>query len=224
MVRPSLAMERRGVPGELEQRAGQFPRSRSGRQCDLRHQWADLPGSRSRDLARGPDHARPDAAGLGILEPQRADEFAGTDRQEPAEREFRQGHHGNLQQRRCRLHAGRQPVRPDRRAERQFALGDYQTFVQASAAHSGHSFTQAGANPTIAAQGFVSTTRLRFEDPPFTTVDAAAGIAKDAWNAQLFVENLANANTSLFTNADQYIVAQTPMRPRIIGVKFGYSF
>jgi hypothetical protein len=38
------------------------------------------------------------------------------------------------------------------------------------------------------------------------------------------VENLADSNTSLFTNADQYIVAQTPMHPRVVGVKFGYSF
>jgi len=48
--------------------------------------------------------------------------------------------------------------------------------------------------------------------------------SKDAWTAQLYSENLANAHTSLFTNADQYIVANTPMRPRIIGVKFGYRF
>jgi iron complex outermembrane receptor protein len=100
----------------------------------------------------------------------------------------------------------------------------YQPFIQASAAHSAHSFTQAGSNPTIAAQGFVSTTRLRFENPPFTNIDAAVGVSKDSWNAQLYAENLANKNTSLFTNADQYIVAQTPMHPRVIGLKFGYSF
>ena len=116
------------------------------------------------------------------------------------------------------------PVQFSLRGRYDFPLGNYQGFVQASVAHSGHSFTQAGANPTIAADGFVSTTRLRFENPPFTNVDAAAGVSKDAWNAQLYVENLANANTSLFTNADQYIVAQTPMHPRVIGVKIGYSF
>ena len=116
------------------------------------------------------------------------------------------------------------PVQFSVRARYEFKLGEYQTFVQASVAHSAHSFTQAGANPTIAAAGLVSTTRLRFEDPPFTNVDAAVGIAKDAWNAQLYGENLANANTSLFTNADQYIVAQTPMHPRVIGLKIGYSF
>ena len=50
--------------------------------------------------------------------------------------------------------------------------------------------------------------RIRFEDPPFTNIDASLGISKDAWNATLYVENAANANTSLFSNADQYIVAQ----------------
>ena len=115
------------------------------------------------------------------------------------------------------------PLQFSVRARYEFMLGSYQTFVQASAAHSGHSFTQAGANPTIAAAGQVSTTRLRFEDPPFTNIDAAVGVAKDAWTVQLYGENLADANTSLFTNADQYIIAQTPMRPRIIGLRFGYS-
>jgi iron complex outermembrane recepter protein len=116
------------------------------------------------------------------------------------------------------------PIQFSVRARYEFVVGDYRSFVQASAAHSGHSFTQAGSNPTITASGFVSTTRLRFENPPFTNFDAALGIEKGAWNAQLFAENLANANTSLFTNADQYIVAQTPMRPRVIGVKIGYTF
>jgi outer membrane receptor protein involved in Fe transport len=117
------------------------------------------------------------------------------------------------------------PMQFSLRARYEFTLdGGYQPFIQASAAHSAHSFTQAGSNPTIAAQGFVSTTRLRFENPPFTNIDASMGVAKDPWNTQLYVENLANKNTSLFTNADQYIVAQTPMHPRVIGLKFGYGF
>jgi iron complex outermembrane receptor protein len=116
------------------------------------------------------------------------------------------------------------PLQFSVRMRYEFALGDYQSFVQASVAHSGHSFTQAGSNPTVTGQGFVSTTRLRFEDPPFSQFDAAVGIAKDAWTAQLFAENLANSNTSLFTNADQYIIAETPMHPRVIGVKIGYTF
>ena len=116
------------------------------------------------------------------------------------------------------------PLQFSLRARNEFPLADYLAFVQASAAHSGHSFTQAGANPTIASAGLVSTTRLRFEDPAFTQVDVSMGVSRDAWNAQLYIENLLDANTSLFTNADQYIIAQTPMHPRVIGVRFGYNF
>ena len=87
-----------------------------------------------------------------------------------------------------------------------------------------HSFTQAGSNPTIASSGVVSTGRLRFEDPAYTTYDASLGVAKDAWSAHLYVQNLTNSNASLFTNTDQFIVSQTVLRPRVIGAAFGYKF
>jgi len=116
------------------------------------------------------------------------------------------------------------PLQFTLRGRYDFALGEYLGYAQVGFAHSGHSFTQAGSNPSLADQGFISTTRIRFEDPAFTNIDASIGFSKDAWNTTLYVENLANSNTSLFTNADQYIVAQTPMHPRVIGVKFGYSF
>jgi len=116
------------------------------------------------------------------------------------------------------------PVQFSLRARYEFALQDYHAFLQAGVVHSAHSFTQAGSNPTITSSGFVSTTRLRFENPPFTNVDASLGIAKDAWTAELYIENVTNANTSLFTNADQYIVAETPMRPRVMALRIGYSF
>jgi outer membrane receptor protein involved in Fe transport len=116
------------------------------------------------------------------------------------------------------------PLQFTLRGRYDFALGEYLGYAQLGFAHSGHSFTQAGSNPSLADQGFISTTRIRFEDPAFTNIDASIGFSKDAWNTTLYVENLANSNTSLFTNADQYIVAQTPMHPRVIGVKFGYSF
>jgi len=40
----------------------------------------------------------------------------------------------------------------------------------------------------------------------------------------LNVENLANSNASTFISTGQFIVAQTPLRPRVIGVSIGYSF
>jgi outer membrane receptor protein involved in Fe transport len=49
-------------------------------------------------------------------------------------------------------------------------------------------------------------------------------VAKDAWSARLYVDNLTNSNASVFTNADQFIVAQTVLRPRVIGGVIGYKF
>ena len=101
--------------------------------------------------------------------------------------------------------------------------GGYSPFVQFGASHSGHSFTQAGSNPTFAQAGAVSTGRLRFENPAYTTYDASFGVEKDAWFVNLYAENLANSNASVFVSTDQFIVAQTPLRPRVLGVSFGYK-
>jgi outer membrane receptor protein involved in Fe transport len=60
--------------------------------------------------------------------------------------------------------------------------------------------------------------------PGYSTFDAATGVAKDAWNVQFFVQNLANKNASTFTNSYQFIVTETVIRPRIAGVKVGYKF
>jgi hypothetical protein len=37
-------------------------------------------------------------------------------------------------------------------------------------------------------------------------------------------ENCNNNNASTFISTDQFIVAQTPLRPRVISGSFGYSF
>jgi hypothetical protein len=37
-------------------------------------------------------------------------------------------------------------------------------------------------------------------------------------------ENLSNSNASTFVSTDQFIVAQTPLRPRTLGVSVGYKF
>jgi iron complex outermembrane recepter protein len=50
------------------------------------------------------------------------------------------------------------------------------------------------------------------------------GVAKDNWSVHAFSQNLFNKETSLFTNTAQFVLAETPLRPRILGVKFGYKF
>ena len=102
--------------------------------------------------------------------------------------------------------------------------GGYAPFIQFGATHNGHSFTQAGANPTYHLGGTVSTSRGRFENPAYSIYDASAGVAKDAWYFTLSCENLSNSNASTFVSSQQFITAQTPLRPRVITGTFGYKF
>jgi hypothetical protein len=116
------------------------------------------------------------------------------------------------------------PMQFSLRARYDWHIGDYASFVQFGATHSGHSFTQAGANPVFQAGGTITNSRGRFENPAYSVFDASVGIAKDFWYANVFVENLANSNASVFVSTDQFIIAQTPLRPRVIGVQLGCNF
>ncbi len=116
------------------------------------------------------------------------------------------------------------PMQFSLRARYDWTMAGYSPFVQFGATHSGISYTQAGSNPTIAQAGLVSTGRLRFQNPAYSTFDAAIGVAKDAWIVTAYGENLSNSNASTFVSTDQFIVAQTPLRPRILGVSFAYKF
>jgi iron complex outermembrane receptor protein len=115
------------------------------------------------------------------------------------------------------------PIQYSARARYDWTFGAYAPFIQFGATHQGISFTQAGSNPTIAQAG-LSTSRLRFENPAYSTFNASFGVSKDAWIVTVYGENLTNSNASTFISDDQFIVAQTPLRPRIIGLSFGYKF
>jgi iron complex outermembrane receptor protein len=115
------------------------------------------------------------------------------------------------------------PIQYNVRARYEWGINGYHAFVQAGVSHTGHSYTQAGSNPTLAQAG-LTTSRLRFELEPYTLVEASAGVAKGNWNASLYAENLGNSNASTFTSTDQFIVEETPLRPRTVGVTFGYKF
>jgi outer membrane receptor protein involved in Fe transport len=116
------------------------------------------------------------------------------------------------------------PVQFSVRARYDWAMGDYRPFVQAGATHTGHSYTQAGSNPTFLPGNVVTTSRGRFEIPAYSTYTASFGVAKDAWWVNVYAENLANSHASTFISTDQFIVEQTPLRPRVIGGAFGYKF
>ncbi len=110
------------------------------------------------------------------------------------------------------------------RARYDWTINSYNAFVQFGGQHTGHSYTQSGNDPALAAGGDINTTLLRFENPAYSTFDASLGVAKDNWNVHVYSQNLTDKQTSLFTNTAQFVLAETALRPRVIGVKFGYKF
>jgi iron complex outermembrane recepter protein len=90
-------------------------------------------------------------------------------------------------------------------------LGDYNTFGQLAGTHQAHSYSATG---NIAA----------FDQEGFSTYDASLGTGKDAWTAQLYVQNFTNTRANLFENGNQFVTAETINRPRTGGVRFSYKF
>jgi iron complex outermembrane receptor protein len=64
----------------------------------------------------------------------------------------------------------------------------------------------------------------RYYQGGWASMDAAIGVSKDNWNVQAFAQNLLDRNASLYTNAAQFILTETPLRPRVAGIKIGYKF
>lgn len=116
------------------------------------------------------------------------------------------------------------PLQFNFRVRYEFNLNDYKTFAQVGATHTGHSYTQAGSNPTLFPGQAVNTTQLRFENPAYSMFDFSLGTAKDNWTAAFFIDNLTNTLKSTFTSSTQFIPTEVVTRPRVLGVKLGYKF
>ena len=105
-----------------------------------------------------------------------------------------------------------------------YAFNEYKTFLSFGGAFTGHSYNQVDTATNGDNVAIPTTTLLRYLMPSYTTYDAAMGVAKDKWTAQLFGQNLSNSNASVFTSSAQFIKSEVPLRPRVLGIKFGYSF
>jgi outer membrane receptor protein involved in Fe transport len=67
-------------------------------------------------------------------------------------------------------------------------------------------------------------TGVDFKNPGYSTFDFSAGIAKDAWTTQLYVDNLTNKLAWSYSQYDEYVKADTIIRPRTAGLRFSYKF
>jgi len=85
------------------------------------------------------------------------------------------------------------PFQGNLRARYEWSINEYQAFVQLGAAHQAHSLSLTGNAPSIAPTGSITQA---FDQPAFTTYDGALGVSKDAWNVQVFGQNLTDTRGS----------------------------
>jgi iron complex outermembrane recepter protein len=103
------------------------------------------------------------------------------------------------------------PFNMSSRIRYEWPLGEYNAFVQFGGQHQGHMVT---------ATGYV----VGYNIDAITTYDASAGISKGPWAVQFFGQNITDVNQSLSTNSGQFIIAEYPPRPRVLGLRFDYKF
>jgi outer membrane receptor protein involved in Fe transport len=122
------------------------------------------------------------------------------------------------------------PMQYNVRARYDFPIADYKAFWQVGMVHVGHEYNNSNTSPQINGDVLwpagqpITTTTWRFEMPGYTTFDASVGIAKDQWRVQLFGSNITDVNASQFTSTSQFVKAEVPIRPRVLGLKFGFKF
>lgn len=103
------------------------------------------------------------------------------------------------------------PFQANLRVRYELPIGDYKAFVQVGGSHQAHSYSATGTIQT-------------YDQAGFTTYDASMGAEKDAWTAQLYMQNLTDARANLFENGNQFVTAETINRPRTGGVRISYKF
>jgi outer membrane receptor protein involved in Fe transport len=99
--------------------------------------------------------------------------------------------------------------------------GNYAYFAQIAGTHIGSSLANVGTVPPIAPVG---ATHINYTDPAYSTLDAALGLSRDNWTAEVYGQNLTDERGIIFRSASQAIETQTVIRPRVIGLKVGYRF
>jgi iron complex outermembrane receptor protein len=52
---------------------------------------------------------------------------------------------------------------------------------------------------------------------------ASLGLTKNNWTAEAYGTNLSDSHAGVFTSSAQFIKSEVPLRPRLLGLKIGYS-
>ena len=117
------------------------------------------------------------------------------------------------------------PVMFNGRIRYEWTMNALQAFAQIGATHQAHELSVTGNTPSIApGSGGGGTTSAAYDIPGFSTYDASLGVSRDNWSAQLFGQNITDTRGKVFISNSLAIETQTVIRPRVLGVRFGYKF
>jgi iron complex outermembrane recepter protein len=111
------------------------------------------------------------------------------------------------------------PFQGNIRARYEFPVREYHAFVQAAAVRQGGSYAT-----TDRLSSTLQGNSEAFYDPGFTTYNAAAGVARDAWTVQAYCDNLTDVQGDLYSFYTLFVKANTISRPRTAGVRLSFKF
>jgi iron complex outermembrane receptor protein len=112
------------------------------------------------------------------------------------------------------------------RARYDWSAGEYRPFVWIGASHIGPQSNEPESFPSgyDASQNPPTTTLLRYDIPGYTTYDAALGVTRDNWTAQITGSNLTNEYGPTNISSGQFIRSEIPLRPRVLMAQFSWKF
>jgi iron complex outermembrane receptor protein len=108
------------------------------------------------------------------------------------------------------------PFQGNVRLRYELPLRDYLWHAQVGVQHTDESYADVITIGTIAPPNYLLA--------PYTTYDAALGVAKDAWTAEFFGQNLSDTRAQLYISSASFQTLTTTNRPRVLGVRFSYKF
>ena len=118
------------------------------------------------------------------------------------------------------------PLQANLRARYDWETNGYKAFVSLGGNYTAHYYNEP-SNYVMGNDANVSppnTTYLRFRMAPYATTDASIGFKRDNWSVAIDGSNLLDSHASTFTNTNQFIKEQTPLRPRVVMVKVSETF
>jgi outer membrane receptor protein involved in Fe transport len=110
------------------------------------------------------------------------------------------------------------------RARYEWTINQVDAFVQGDVNYIGSMFNEPATYESGAGVLIPNTTLLRYLQPGYATCDASAGIDFHKYTVSIFGTNLTNSHASTFTTSAQFIKAEIPLRPTVVGVKVSASF